>query len=438
MRFLGQIWPQPLVGALVMTIAIFGVSGAWAWHPLLTTGSGVDAWQAIVALYLMASVVAAYQFPIHAGHGHKVEMTTVPIYLMVVLLPSVPVAATAAGLAVLAAELLVRNRRGNYYSDVLSAAGRWTIVALVAASVARMPIQDDASRLALVALVMWVSEVLTTPLVLGPITGRPPFRVITGVLSRATPSEWAQYGVGLIAALAAGIHGLSLVLMLVPIVLVYLAFKNVMELRSSTRQMLESMADEVDMRDPYTGGHSRRVAELTQAVLHEMQMWGPSVEIIVSAARVHDIGKMGLPDYILNKPGPLTPEEWAIMKSHAERGADLLKRYRGFADGVESVRHHHERWDGQGYPARLKGKSIPFGARIIAVADSFDAMTSERPYRAAMTVHQAMKELREGRGTQWDPAVVDAFLSMMSKRLEQQQASNPLSRAPLAASTKLA
>jgi HD-GYP domain-containing protein (c-di-GMP phosphodiesterase class II) len=178
--------------------------------------------------------------------------------------------------------------------------------------------------------------------------------------------------------------------------------------------MLVNMADTVDLRDPYTGGHSRRVADLTARILGELELHGPEAELIVTAARVHDIGKIGVPDYVLNKPDRLTPEEAAIMQTHSDLGADLLARYRDFARGVAIVRHHHESWDGAGYPQRLKGTAIPFGARVIAVADSFDAMTSDRPYREAMSRERAAAILREGRGKQWDSTIVDAFLRTIS------------------------
>src|SRR5205823_6104683 len=119
--------------------------------------------------------------------------------------------------------------------------------------------------------------------------------------------------------------------------------------------------------------------------------------MVVLAARVHDIGKIGVPDYVLNKEGRFTPEEEAIMQTHADRGADLLKRYSDFARGAEIVRHHHESWDGTGYPQKLKGRDIPFGARVIAVADSYDAMTSDRPYRKAMPHTKAAAILLDGR-----------------------------------------
>jgi HD-GYP domain-containing protein (c-di-GMP phosphodiesterase class II) len=128
---------------------------------------------------------------------------------------------------------------------------------------------------------------------------------------------------------------------------------------------------------------------------------------------------------ILQKPGRLTPDEIAIMQTHSEKGAELLSKYKNFSRGISMIRHHHERWDGNGYPAGLKGYAIPFGARVIAVADGYDAMTSDRPYRNALSARQAIQILLEGRGKQWDASVVNAFVDMMSEKLDAKQQEMP-------------
>jgi HD-GYP domain-containing protein (c-di-GMP phosphodiesterase class II) len=166
-------------------------------------------------------------------------------------------------------------------------------------------------------------------------------------------------------------------------------------------------------------------------ILREMGLSGPELDLIVAAARVHDLGKIGMPDHILLKDGQLQDEEWEIMKAHPERGAQLLQRYPDFSRGVEIVRHHHERWDGQGYPHGLRDASIPFGARVIAVADSYDAMTSDRPYRRGMSPARAAVILREGRSKQWDPAIVDAFLVSIAGKLEAPTSVSPVIDAQL-------
>jgi HD-GYP domain-containing protein (c-di-GMP phosphodiesterase class II) len=250
-------------------------------------------------------------------------------------------------------------------------------------------------------------------------SGEAPLRVMAVSLREAGLSEGAQYLLGMLAALAAAQYAWSLVLWVLPLYIVHQSFKHAKEMHDGTSRLLESMADAVDLRDPYTGGHSRRVTEFTLHILREMGIVGPEVDLIGSAACVHDIGKIGIPDHILNKPGQLTPEEKAIMDSHPARGADLLARYSDFARGMAIVRHHHERWDGKGYPDGLRGVEIPFGARVIAVADSFDAMTSDRPYRSGMPIGKAAHILREGRGQQWEAAIVDAFLQYVEREYPQ-------------------
>jgi hypothetical protein len=403
---LNKVFPQPLVAGLLSGLALAGAGGAW----LIEGGPVAPAPQLFVAVLLLAGVVAAYRFPIHIGLRRKVEMSTVPIYLLAVLMPHVSVAATVAGLGILAGELMVRRQRGNYYSDVLTNVSRWTVIVLAGGLVGHLPTGGPSAHLLGAALVMGAGELLTYPLLLAPVTGESPFAVLVGSVGESAPVEATQYLLGLLGALAVEAQIWALVLLALPTALVYMAFKSAKEMRTGTRQVLEHLADTVDLRDPYTGGHSRRVAGYTERILEELNVTGPEADLIVAAARVHDIGKIAIPDAVLKKTGQLTPEEEAIMQTHPDRGAEVLARYPDFARGVAIVRHHHERWDGGGYPLGLKDTVIPFGARVIAVADSYDAMTSDRPYRAAMAPEVAITILRNGGGQQWDPQVVDAFL----------------------------
>jgi HD-GYP domain-containing protein (c-di-GMP phosphodiesterase class II) len=271
-----------------------------------------------------------------------------------------------------------------------------------------------------VAAIMFLCDIVTGSFEIAPMIGASPRRVVAILLRESSLTEGVQYMLGILAALAALEQPWSLVLWVLPLCIIYQSFRHLKEMHEGTVNLLESMADAVDLRDPYTGGHSRRVAELAAHILREMHITGPEVTLICSAARVHDIGKIGIPDDILNKPGQLTHQERWVMDSHPERGAALLVRHRDFARGIDIVRCHHEHWDGSGYPAGLKGLDIPFGARVIAVADSFDAMTTDRPYRKALAVVEAASILHEGRGQQWDPAIVDAFLKYLLK--DQQDA----------------
>lgn len=162
--------------------------------------------------------------------------------------------------------------------------------------------------------------------------------------------------------------------------------------------------------NPYLDSHAHRVGHLCRGIAATLRLNGLEAGLIVTAARLHDIGKIGLPPALLSKEGPLTAAERRLIETHPERGALFLQRYGGFAEGASIIRHHHERWDGMGYPDGLMGEEIPLGARIIAVADSYDAMTTDRPYRRALSRSRAAAILASARGRQWDPAVVDAFL----------------------------
>jgi HD-GYP domain-containing protein (c-di-GMP phosphodiesterase class II) len=216
--------------------------------------------------------------------------------------------------------------------------------------------------------------------------------------------------------------------LMLPIALVYRGFRRGMQRHESARRFFEDLADMVDNRDPCTRDHSKRVLRWTQELLREMHVPRQETQVIALAARTHDIGKIGLPEEILHKHGKLTPAEWTVVEQHPGIGAQALStppgfsprqvRHMPYARAAAIVRHHHERWDGKGYPDRLAGPDIPFGARVIAVVDSFDAMTSDRPYRRAMSVERAAGVLSAGRGTQWDPEIVNAFLGILASHSE--------------------
>lgn len=205
---------------------------------------------------------------------------------------------------------------------------------------------------------------------------------------------------------------LSLVL---PIIVVRKSFQFIGEFQEQTHQTLIRMADAIDQRDSSTYQHSQRVAAIARDIAEEMGLNEDEAEIIFMAGRLHDLGKIGMSNNLLYKPGRFTSEERAEFCRHPAIGAELLENFRLFEEGKELVLHHHERWDGQGYPAGIAEEEIPLGSRIISVADAFDAMISWRPYRSPFSVEQAIQELLENRGTQFDPQVVDAFVRMMGR-----------------------
>jgi len=182
--------------------------------------------------------------------------------------------------------------------------------------------------------------------------------------------------------------------------------------KNELRSIITALAAAIDAKDAYTYGHSRKVAEYARDIAEALDYPQEEVEDIHSAALLHDIGKIGVPEQILLKQGELNKEEWSKIKLHPDRGISILKYVDGLKDILDAVQYHHERYDGSGYPKGLKGSQIPLGARILAVADSFDAMTSKRPYRLCeMTFEQALDELQKHSGSQFDSQVVNAFVS---------------------------
>jgi HD-GYP domain-containing protein (c-di-GMP phosphodiesterase class II)/CHASE2 domain-containing sensor protein len=177
-----------------------------------------------------------------------------------------------------------------------------------------------------------------------------------------------------------------------------------------------ALAKAVDYRDRYTHGHSDRVARLCVGIAEEIGLSKEEVEVVQRAAILHDLGKIGVSDIVLNKPGRLTSEEFALIRAHAANGYDILSATPSFEALLPGIRHHHERYDGMGYPDGLAGNDIPLLARIIAAADAFDAMTSNRPYRRALPFARACQELVAGSGTQFDPKIVQALLGYLQKR----------------------
>jgi hypothetical protein len=168
------------------------------------------------------------------------------------------------------------------------------------------------------------------------------------------------------------------------------------------------LARAVDIRDDYTGRHSAQVGDLARRVGERIEMPAEELGLLQYAARLHDVGKLAVPDAILQKPGPLDADEWTVMRRHPEWGAEMIAQVPGLEELAALVVAHHERWDGGGYPHGLSGERIPLASRVISVCDAFEAMVSQRPYREALSVDEALRELLAGAGTQFDPEVVAA------------------------------
>jgi putative two-component system response regulator len=179
--------------------------------------------------------------------------------------------------------------------------------------------------------------------------------------------------------------------------------------RTSELYALDRLTAGLDARMPGSFGHSRRVARLAASTAEQIGLPSEGVTRVRRAGALHDIGKVEVSDGVINKPGPLSDDEFELVKRHPAAGARIVARSTGDEELAEMVRHHHERYDGAGYPDGLLGDEIPVGARIIAVADTFDAATSPRPYRPAMSLREAQALLDSGAGSQFDPEVISAF-----------------------------
>jgi putative nucleotidyltransferase with HDIG domain len=178
--------------------------------------------------------------------------------------------------------------------------------------------------------------------------------------------------------------------------------------------MLTSLTAAIEARDPYTRGHSLRVTTLAEGVARWLGWTETRLEALRIGGALHDIGKLTVPARILSKPGPLTPEELDTIRTHPTAGARLIEPIHSVRAALPYVLHHHERWDGTGYPHQLRGEAIPVEARVLAVADAFDAMTSGRPYRPAMSEPDALVEVERCAGGQFDPELTHAFLAVWS------------------------
>jgi HD-GYP domain-containing protein (c-di-GMP phosphodiesterase class II) len=251
-------------------------------------------------------------------------------------------------------------------------------------------------------------------IVLGLTTGPSPWRIwqrnfLEGILHHLS---FVALGT-LVAVVYFSAGPWSLVLVGIPFLVARHSFGVYMEIRADLKDFVRALSEVLEEVDPYTRHHSHRVAQYTVRLARGMRLSEREVEEIEYAALVHDLGKIGPQhQHILQKPGSLSHEEQRTLRAHPAAGAEIVARVRALRRSAEIVRTPHERPDGQGYPLGLRAEDVPVGARILNVSDAFDAMTSDRPYRRALSVAAALEELRRGAGSQFDPAVVECLLRM--------------------------
>jgi HD-GYP domain-containing protein (c-di-GMP phosphodiesterase class II) len=245
----------------------------------------------------------------------------------------------------------------------------------------------------------------------------------------AAPQFAGLLALGAVTAVVYSSSPLAALMLVIPLFGVYTSLRSALMLSVETKRAIEALALEVDQYHQYTAQHSTRVVEYSGRIARRMHLSEEQVEAITRAAQIHDLGKLNIWRGMLNKPSRLTEEEMQELRTHPTRGADLVSRFPDYRNGRGLILHHHERYDGNGYPSGLRGKEIPLGARIIAVADATDAMRSDRPYRKALTLAATVKELDGNRGRQFDPAIVDMMVEILEDEANASESHRELGQA---------
>jgi putative nucleotidyltransferase with HDIG domain len=370
----------------------------------------------VTALVLFGLAWGAQRYPIHLGPKLKVTVEDGATFAAALVLSPLVAMIVAGGSSLLATRF---DGRTPLYDRLFNASA--ALLAIGGASATYQLLGDDplvANNALAVLAAAAAAYLVRTELVDGAIAlqlRRPLFAAWWLDHRRDMAQLATLFALGTLAAMTAQGQPWAYLLFVAPTALILVSFRETIRLRSQTRNAILKVADLIDARDAYTFGHSQRVAEYAEQLAQRLRMAPTQIELVREAARLHDVGKIRTEDRILHKDGPLTATEAEEMHRHCEEGYDFLKQLPEFWEGAELVRLHHERYDGQGYPRGLGGDALPLEASVIAVADAWDAMTSDRPYRKALGHDAACAELRRCRGTQWDPRIVDAFIDLVSE-----------------------
>jgi hypothetical protein len=376
------------------------------------------------AVFGVLCVIASRQ-KLYYGDSSTIAMGTTPQVAALIALP-LPAAVLLVTVAKLVSELSLRFRDGRRWMSVITVNLGGTILANIVAGVSFHLLHGDTllwagdvDKLfaipALVALIVSY-HVMDALVVVGAISlssADSPWAVFRSIFKGVLVPHVSLAFVGIVFALLWHYAKAMSLLIIVPVIFSARSFEAAARLRRETIEAVLRLAESIDYRDTQTSEHSERLAELTRRLCQQLDLIPEHTAEIVLASRVHDLGKIGISNDILLKQGPLTEEQRRLMQDHTTIGANILSSYSAFSASVPIVRHHHERWDGRGYPDGLRGEEIPLGSRIICVADSFEAMTSDRVYRRGMSVDTAVERLKAGMGSQFDPQVCAAFIQML-------------------------
>lgn len=382
--------------------------------------------QIAIAVVLTLFAALGERFPLNLTHKTTINTTSAAIFAMVLTLPT-PLPGLLALMALsISQDARRRANRKITAPEVLFNVGQGTLYTLASAVAFNLASRrafgpeigelGSLSAIVVAGIAMYLVNTGAVAVAAGLQMEVAPVRIWRQSLALDLAPQFALSAVGVLAAVIAEQGWYLVPLLALPGVLLHRSVQETVRLRAETRDALAALVEVVELRDPYTAGHSRRVAASARLIAHQMGLTAEEADTIESAGQVHDIGKVAVDPHVLLKSSKLTDDEWTQMQMHPVHGANVVDRFAAYRQGAKIVRHHHERWDGGGYPDHIAGEEIPLGARILAVADSFDAMTSDRPYRDGMPAERAIAILADGSGTQWDPAVVDAFLALYTSR----------------------
>ena len=383
--------------------------------------------------FLAAAIIAEF-LAVPLPRGGYLSVSTIPA-IAIALLFSPPIAMAIAALAMIPQQIYAREPWYKLAFNTAASAIAVGLSSLVVGATTdgqiRTVLQGNSPTaflaVALAGLLYYSVNKLMTHVVVALANQRSIWSVIIGNSRDILAPDAGMLLVGALLAFIWAVRPAWSLAIMVPTVVTYSTLKYMRRNKIETAAAVIAIADIVDSRDSDTYHHSRRVALYVEALAETMGLDSGIAELIVSAARVHDLGKIGIPDSILLKPGRLTATEMAVMRGHSAIGAEILGRFEQYQSGTALARHHHERYDGGGYPDGLRGEVIPLGARILCVADAYDAMTSDRPYRKALGVEEAINRLKMGQGTQFDPLVVAAMVQLATdedSRVQPEPAGN--------------
>lgn len=409
MRSLRPPLRRYLITVIGSAVALLVV--AWMHWP-----AGDTAPLAMFALLAAAAVVAQLR-PVHLSHKTKITVEDAATFAAILLLP-VPLAMLVAGSSTGLVQLA--RGRSSWYSRAFNVsvsvldtgAAAFTYLALTGPEA---PLDQHVGAAVAAGLVNFGVNTLLIDLVVALQMRRSPFASWQLRHGPELPHLAVLYLLGALAAFVAQRSIVALAIVIASSFTVMLSLRAAARLRASTRRAVHAMAALIEARDAYTYGHSQRVAGHAERLARQLRLEPIQIELVRDAALLHDVGKVRTADRVLQKPGALDDAEREEMHRHAEFGYDLLAGLPEFWEGAEFVRSHHERVDGTGYPRGLRGSEVPIEVSIIAVADSYDAMTTDRVYRRALPWTVVRPELERERGRQWHAAVVDAFIALIEE-----------------------